>query len=161
VVRLVESQLLPQPILALAQRADPAPDCGDMLANTEVDPLHERGIDVPAIRSQHGIDGLKCAKHDAVPHPHQATAAYGLDDLRVEQLWEWPPTGLGGRAGHLPARWLHPLPVVRQPDKARQAYQAARNVIEHMKAHVQHPELLASLEHSILFQEVYDLSMSN
>ena len=40
-------------------------------------------------------------------------------------------------------------------------YQAARNVIEHMKAHVQQPELLASLEHSILFQEVYDLSMSN
>src|SRR3989454_3874527 len=85
-----------------------------MLANTEVDPLHEGGVDVPAIRSQHGIDGLQCAKHDAVTHPHKATAAYGLDDLRVEQLWEWHPTWLGGRAGHLPARWLHPLPIVRQ-----------------------------------------------
>src|SRR5678815_1343806 len=88
VVRLVESQLLPQPILALAQRADPAPDCGDMLANAEVDPLHEGGVDMPAMGSQHGIDGLQCAKHDAVTHPYQATAAYGLDDLRVEQVWE-------------------------------------------------------------------------
>src|SRR5215471_160251 len=85
-----------------------------MLANTEGDPLHEGGVDVPAIRSQHGIDGLQGAKHDAVSHPHQATAAYGLDDLRVEQLWEWHPTWLGGRAMHLPARWLHPLPIVRQ-----------------------------------------------
>jgi len=60
---------------------------------------------------------------------------------------------------HLALGRLHT--AVHQPDKARQAYQAARNVIEHMKAHVQHPELLASLEHSILFQEVYDLSMAN
>ena len=60
---------------------------------------------------------------------------------------------------HLALGRLHT--AAHQPDKARQAYQAARNVIEHMKAPVQHPELLASLEHSILFQEVYDLSMSN
>jgi tetratricopeptide (TPR) repeat protein len=60
---------------------------------------------------------------------------------------------------HLALGRLHT--AAHQPDKARQAYQAARNVIEHMKAHVQHPELLASLEHSILFQEVYDLSISN
>jgi len=102
------------PILTLAQRADPAPDCGDMLAHTEVDPLHECGVDVPAMRSQHGIDSLQGAKHDAVTHPHQATAACGLDDLRIEQLWERHPTWPGGRALRLPARWLHPLPIVRE-----------------------------------------------
>jgi tetratricopeptide (TPR) repeat protein len=48
-----------------------------------------------------------------------------------------------------------------QPDKARQAYQAARNVLEHMKGHVQHPELRSSLECSALFQEVYEFSSSD
>src|SRR5262249_3734393 len=37
---------------------------------------------------------------------------------RVEQLWEWHPTWLGGRAVHLPAWWLHPLPIV--PQQGRQ-----------------------------------------
>jgi len=32
-------QLLPQPIFALAQRADPSPDCGDMLPDGEVEPV--------------------------------------------------------------------------------------------------------------------------
>jgi len=36
-----DGQLLPQPVFALAQRADPSPDRGDMLADGEVDPLHE------------------------------------------------------------------------------------------------------------------------
>src|SRR3954465_1003023 len=92
VIYLKHPQLLSQAVLALAQRADPAPDRGDMLADAEVDPLHEGGVDVPAMWSQHGIDGLQRAKHHAVTHPHQATAAYGLDDLRVEQLGEWHPT---------------------------------------------------------------------
>ena len=35
-------QLLPQPVFALARRADPAPDRSDMLPEGEVDPLHER-----------------------------------------------------------------------------------------------------------------------
>src|SRR4030095_5986790 len=96
VVRLVESQLLPQPILALAQRADPAPDCGDMLANTEVDPLHECGVDVPAIRSQHGIDGLQGAKDHAMAHRTQPPPPYGLDPLGIEQLRPRHPARLGG-----------------------------------------------------------------
>ena len=45
---MVQRQLLPQPILALAQRADPPPDCGHMLADGEVDPLHKGGVDLPA-----------------------------------------------------------------------------------------------------------------
>ena len=45
---VIQGQLLPQPVFALAQRADPAPDRGHMLADGEVDPLHEGGVDVPA-----------------------------------------------------------------------------------------------------------------
>src|SRR6266853_1661938 len=108
---VIQGHLLPPPVFALAQRADPASDRGDMLAEAEVDPLHEGGVDVPAMRSQHIMDGLQRAKHHAVTHPHQATAAYGLDDLRVEHLWEWHPTRLGCRALRLPARGLHPLPI--------------------------------------------------
>src|SRR6266446_6254398 len=85
-----------------------------MLADAEVDPLHEGGVDVPAMRSQHVIDGLQRATHHAVTHPHQATAAYGLDDLRVEHLWEWHPMRLGGRALGLVAGRLHPVPIGSQ-----------------------------------------------
>src|SRR5207244_12308164 len=76
--------------------------------------LHEGGVDVPAMRSQHGMDGLQRAKHHAMTHPYQAPATYGLDDLRVEQVGEWHPPRLGCRALRLPAWWLHPLPIVGQ-----------------------------------------------
>jgi hypothetical protein len=34
-----DGQLLPQPVCALAQRADPSPDRGDMLTDGKVDPV--------------------------------------------------------------------------------------------------------------------------
>ena len=34
IVHVIQGQLLPQPVFALAQRADPAPDRGDMLPET-------------------------------------------------------------------------------------------------------------------------------
>jgi class 3 adenylate cyclase/tetratricopeptide (TPR) repeat protein len=46
----------------------------------------------------------------------------------------------------------------RRPELARQAYQAAREVIERVKASLQDPGLRSSLERSPLFQPVYDLS---
>ena len=58
-----DGHLLPQPVFALAERADPAPDRGDMLADAEVDPLHEGGSDVPTKRSEEVLDGLQGAKH--------------------------------------------------------------------------------------------------
>jgi tetratricopeptide (TPR) repeat protein len=45
-------------------------------------------------------------------------------------------------------------------DMARQAYQAAREVIDRIKANLRNPELHASLEHSPLIQQVYGLSTS-
>jgi len=50
VVRLIERQLLAQPLLALAQRADPSSDRRDMLAHRQVDTLDERGIDMQAAK---------------------------------------------------------------------------------------------------------------
>jgi hypothetical protein len=68
------SQLLPQPVFALAQRADPSPDRGHMLTDGEVDPFHEGGVDVPTQGGQDVINGLEGAKHHAVLHGDQTPA---------------------------------------------------------------------------------------
>jgi len=49
-VHVIQGQLLPQPVCALTQGADPAPDRGDMLADAEVKPLDACGVDLPASR---------------------------------------------------------------------------------------------------------------
>ena len=46
--KLVKSELLTQPVLALAERCHTPPARGDMLANTEVEAFNERGVDLPA-----------------------------------------------------------------------------------------------------------------
>src|SRR5207247_8156951 len=114
IISMVQGELLPHAVLALTECADSSSHGCHMLTDGEVEPLHKGRVDVPTQGSQHGIDGLQRAKHHAVPHPHQAPAVYGLDDLRVQQLWEWQPPRLGCRALRLPARWLHPLPIVGQ-----------------------------------------------
>src|SRR5215467_16173788 len=106
-----DSQLLPQPVFALAERADSSPDRGDMLPDDEVEALHEGGIDVPAMRSQHGIDGLQRAKHHAMTHPYQTPSAHGLDHLRREQLRQRHPARLGHWTLCTPAWRLYPLPI--------------------------------------------------
>jgi tetratricopeptide (TPR) repeat protein len=60
---------------------------------------------------------------------------------------------------HLALGRLHA--EARQPEQAQQAYRTARAVIERVKASLQHPELCASLEHSPLIQQIYDLSASS
>jgi tetratricopeptide (TPR) repeat protein len=49
----------------------------------------------------------------------------------------------------------------RQSEQARQAHQAAREVIDRVKASVQNPELRASLEQSPLIRQVYDVRPSS
>jgi hypothetical protein len=58
IVAMEESHLLPQPGFALAQRADPAPDRGDMLPDGEVAPLHKGGLDLPPQGGQLTRGGL-------------------------------------------------------------------------------------------------------
>src|SRR5438874_4422917 len=45
--------------------------------------LNERGVDLAAKWSQHGIDGLQGAKHHPMTHPHQAPPPHRLDHLRI------------------------------------------------------------------------------
>ena len=49
----------------------------------------------------------------------------------------------------------------RKPEPAQAAYRAARAVIDQVKARVQTPALRASLEHSPVIQQVYDLSTAS
>jgi hypothetical protein len=45
---MMQGQLLPQALLALAERADSPSNRGHMLADGQVDALDKGGIDVPA-----------------------------------------------------------------------------------------------------------------
>jgi class 3 adenylate cyclase/tetratricopeptide (TPR) repeat protein len=46
----------------------------------------------------------------------------------------------------------------KRPELAHQAFTAARGVIDHMKASVQHPALRASLENAPIMQRIYELN---
>jgi tetratricopeptide (TPR) repeat protein len=56
---------------------------------------------------------------------------------------------------HLALGRLHA--ATKKPERARQAYRSAREVIDRVKASLQHPGLRASLENSPLIRHVYDL----
>src|SRR5713101_5139730 len=109
IVDMVQDELLAQALLALAQRADPSSDRGHMLADGQVEALHERRVDLPAAGRQHLLDRLQRAEHDPVPHADQTPPAHGLDHLGVEQLWQRPPARLGVWSFVLAAWRLHPL----------------------------------------------------
>src|SRR4029077_11605 len=88
---------------------DSTPHSRHMLPNVEVDPLHKGSIHLPAPLGQHLIDRLQCAENHPVTYPHQTTAAHGLDDLAIEELWQWPPALLGSRPFALAAWGLEPV----------------------------------------------------
>ena len=68
VIRLEQRQLVAQPVFALAERGDPTPPRGHMLAQAEVEALDEGGIDLPAARCQPLLLRLQGAKHAPMPH---------------------------------------------------------------------------------------------
>ena len=61
IIAVEHGQLLPQPVFALAQRADSSPDRSDMLADVQIDALHKARVDVPTQGDQEVIDGLQRA----------------------------------------------------------------------------------------------------
>ena len=87
VVRVIQSELLAQPGLVFAQGGDPSPDGGHMLADREIDALHEGRVDLPAADRQHLGDGLERPEDHAVRHADQAPPAHGLDDLSIQRGW--------------------------------------------------------------------------
>src|SRR5262249_46351796 len=112
VVAVEHGHLLPQPVFALAQRADPAPDRRHLLTDGAVEPLHEGRVDVPTQWGEHVINGLQGATYHPMLPLHQTPSAHSLDDLGVEELWPWHPAGLGGWPFVLAPRRLPPVAVV-------------------------------------------------
>src|SRR3989442_11476758 len=92
---MIQDELLAYAVLALAERADLSSDRRHMLADGQVDALHERRVNLPAAGRQHLLDRLQRAEHDAVLHVDQAPAPYGLHYLRIEQTRQGHPAGLG------------------------------------------------------------------
>src|SRR5882724_7208356 len=80
-----------------------------MLADGQIEALHERRVDLPAAGRQHLLDRLQRAEHDPVPHADQAPAPHGLDHLRREELRQRHPARLGVWPLVLAAWRLHPL----------------------------------------------------
>src|SRR5512132_3168056 len=114
IVGVVERELLPHTLLALTERHDAPSYCGDMLADGEVDALHEGRVDLPAVGGQHLLDGRQGAEHYAATDADQTASACGLDDLRIEQLRQRHPPRLGHGAWGVAALRLHPLTEMRQ-----------------------------------------------
>src|SRR2546426_9189508 len=108
-IDMIQRQLLPPALLALAQRIDTPPHRRDMLPDGQVEALHKRRVDLPAAGREHLLDRLEGAKHDAVCHADQPAPPYGLDHLRIEQLRQRHPARLGVWPFVLAAGRLHPL----------------------------------------------------
>ena len=66
IVDMIHGQLLPQPIFALAERADTSSNSGHMLADGQVEAFDKRRVDLPAVRGEHLLDCLQGPEHDAV-----------------------------------------------------------------------------------------------
>ena len=90
----------------------------------------------------------------------------GTTDWDEAERWLRQALSLAQAVGNPTQLWKTHLAMGRlhteakRPDQARQAYRAAREVIDRIKASVQNPELRAGLERSTLIQHVYDLSAS-
>src|SRR4029434_519769 len=81
-------------ILVLAQCSDPAANRRYALANSEIPSLHKGRVDRPATPQSDLFDRTQGTKHHPVLHPDQALTPVLLDDVGIQQLWQWPPTGL-------------------------------------------------------------------
>jgi len=80
--------------------------------------------------------------------------------------WLQQALALAQTIGNPPQLWNAHLALghlhveAKRPEQARQAYHAARQVIEQVEASMQNPGLRASLETSPLIQHVYSLGVS-
>src|SRR5439155_16240334 len=114
VIHVVHSSLLPQALLALAERGDATPNRRHLLAQAEVEALDEGGLDVPAAGRQHLLHRLQGAKHDPLPHADQTAPAGRVDHLRIQQLGPRHPARLGGWSLVLAAWRLDPWAAMRE-----------------------------------------------
>src|SRR5262245_45310049 len=90
-VGVQHGHLLAQACFLLTEGSDATANRRYVLTEVEIEALHKGRVDLPAMRSQHGIDGLQRAKHYAMTDPYQTPSAHGLDHLGIEQLGQRHP----------------------------------------------------------------------
>ena len=95
IIHMVQGQLLAQAVLALAQCGNATPNRRHMLADAQVEAFNERGVDAPATRRSHVLDGFQSAKHHPVPDTDETTPTGGFDHLRIQQPGQRHPTRFG------------------------------------------------------------------
>src|SRR5215831_16056970 len=134
-----------QAVLALTQRADPAPHGGHLLADREIDALHEGGIDLPTTSREHLLDSLKGSEHHTVWDADQAPAPHGLHHLRIAQPGLWYPAGFRRRALCPLADRLDPLAIVRQ----QRRHVLAKPVSEKQRGTVGGQDLRDMVDHAL------------
>jgi hypothetical protein len=112
-VDLRHGQLLPQPIFALAERADTPSNRGHMRADGQGEAFDPRRVALPAVRGEHLRDCRKGPAHAALLDAEPTPPAHRLASLRIEQLREGHPARRGHRA--LAAWGLPPVSIRGQP----------------------------------------------
>src|SRR5262245_48124407 len=94
-VGVKHGHLLAQTCCLLTEGMDATANRRYVLTESEMEALHKGRVDLPAMRSQHGLDSLQRAKPHAMPAPDQTPSAHGLDHLGIEPLRQRPPARLG------------------------------------------------------------------
>jgi hypothetical protein len=115
---LEERQLLPQAVLPLAQRIDSTPHCCHTLADVQVEPFDEGGVDLPAAGRKQLFNAFHRAEYQSVLDGHDAPAPVRLHHLDIKQLWQGIQRGF--ELGPFTSRrdgWTHMPKCVRMAVK--------------------------------------------
>jgi tetratricopeptide (TPR) repeat protein len=103
-------------------------------------------VKVWRLKGEIALAGRQWAEAESAMH-HALTIAQAIRN--PTQLWKT----------HLTMGRLYS--ATQRHEQAQQAYRAARDVLDQLKAQLQTPELRASLEHSPVIQQVYEMSTSD
>ena len=98
VIDLQQPQLLAQAIFALTGRGATPPSRRHALTQAQLQPLDKRRVDLPATRDQDLLHRHFRAAYDTVFDLNDTPASQPFDHLRLEQLGQRHPAGLGGWA---------------------------------------------------------------
>ena len=112
-IHLEQRQLLAQAVFALTRRGAAAPNRRAPLTQTQIEPLYEGGVDLPAADGQGLFDRQLRAEYDAVLHLDEAPPSHRFDHWCIEQPRQGHPTRLGRGAPGLWSRRLHPVTEMR------------------------------------------------
>jgi hypothetical protein len=132
-------------LFAFAERDHALSDRGHLLAEGEMGARDDGGIDLPARGGQHPLETSQGAEDPPGADTNQASAARGVDALRLAQGGSGHPAGFGRGACDLAAWRLDPVPVVRQ-----QRHRLLLEAIGQEQWHTGRRSHLSSLMHDTL-----------